>query len=73
MVCESHRCEMHLVQGKYAWLRQKHGWVLEIRAGGENFSKMFKVKTEKILRLVFFHNTYGFWLYMCALVLHSSY
>ena len=38
---------MLLVQGKYAWLRQKHGWVLEIRAGGENFSKMFKVKTEK--------------------------
>ncbi|KAG2569855.1 hypothetical protein PVAP13_7NG444700 [Panicum virgatum] len=30
------------LQGKYAWLRQKHGWVLEIRAGGENFSKMFK-------------------------------
>ncbi|RLM73764.1 hypothetical protein C2845_PM15G26340 [Panicum miliaceum] len=42
MVCQSHRCEMHAVLGKYAWLRQKHGWVLEIRAGGDNFSKMFK-------------------------------
>ncbi|CAL5024648.1 unnamed protein product [Urochloa decumbens] len=30
------------LQGKYAWLREKNGWVLEIRAGGDNYSKMFK-------------------------------
>ncbi|KAJ1273523.1 hypothetical protein BS78_06G287400 [Paspalum vaginatum] len=31
------------LQGKYAWLRGKHGWVLEIRAGqGESKNKMFK-------------------------------
>ena len=58
---------MLLVQGKYAWLRQKHGWVLEIRAGGENFSKMFKVKTEKILRLVFFSQYLWFLaVYVCV-------
>ncbi|TVU13242.1 hypothetical protein EJB05_40777, partial [Eragrostis curvula] len=29
------------LQGKYDWLMGR-GWVLEIRAGGENFNKMFK-------------------------------
>ncbi|XP_025823305.1 uncharacterized protein LOC112899166 isoform X2 [Panicum hallii] len=41
------------LQGKYAWLRQKHGWVLEIRAGGENFSKMFKLASKnEVLRYI---------------------
>ncbi|OEL38004.1 hypothetical protein BAE44_0000977 [Dichanthelium oligosanthes] len=41
------------LQGMYAWLTGKPGWVLEIRAGGDNFSKMFKI----IAQLEFSVNT----------------
>ncbi|XP_062227495.1 uncharacterized protein LOC133925657 [Phragmites australis] len=30
------------LQGKYEWLRDKPPWVMEIRAGGKNMSKLFK-------------------------------
>jgi hypothetical protein len=45
------------VQGKYAWLRGDHKWLLEIRASGEN--GRIPRKMYKVIKRIFkkrFHN-----------------